>query len=260
MSESTFEKNTKNTTGLCAKWLEKFDLLSKIGADEKFIFSAVKSPAFKELSFKEKQKVTFNWLAFIFGPFYYFSKRMWLKGSIILGSIWIFSGIFSLIETVLGLSLPSVLLWVIPYVICAQLANYDYYKFITKNEVMWPKMSKVFSNQKGIAGYLVGSFIFLLLTLGAFSSGVPECGSSEATDLVVQIAQDKLKVYGALANNLDMSVKSIRTTSTNEQTGSYQCAADMEVTGVNGTRSFPIKYTIELTDNGDEFYVNVFGL
>jgi Protein of unknown function (DUF2628) len=263
MTETTNDQNTNNSN-VSEKWLEKFELLKKIGADEKFIYSAMKSSDFKELSSKERHKITFNWLAFIFAPLYYFSKKMWFKGAVILGSTWLLNGIFSLMELALGFTLPAVIFWIIPAAICATLADYDYFKFVTEEEKIWKGLPEIFSNPIGAVGYLVVSFIFLLLTNtpGVFNSGVPECGSSEATGLVVEISKGEIaKQAGAkAANSFDLAVSAIRTTSINEQTGSYHCSAQLNMAGPNGNSSLPITYTVEITDNGEEFYVNVFGL
>ena len=58
------------------------------------------------------------------------------------------------------------------------------------------------------------------------------------------------------------TVNAIRTTNTNEQTGAHECAAQLAVKASNTgeTNQLPITYTVEMTDDGKEFYVNVFGL
>jgi hypothetical protein len=100
------------------------------------------------------------------------------------------------------------------------------------------------------------------LLLSGCGSSVPTCSDAESTDLVSEIADQEMgKQLGIeMAKTFSYIVNSIRTTATNEQTGSHECAAELEVKGPNGSNSIPITYSIEMTDNGEEFYINVFGL
>jgi len=52
-------------------WKTKFMLMEKAGG--------VKMPQHKALSTGERMKISFNVLAFLFGPFYYLAKGMWKK-------------------------------------------------------------------------------------------------------------------------------------------------------------------------------------
>lgn len=52
-------------------WKTKFMLMEKAGG--------VKMPQHKALSGGERMKISFNVLAFLFGPFYYMAKGMWKK-------------------------------------------------------------------------------------------------------------------------------------------------------------------------------------
>jgi hypothetical protein len=94
------------------------------------------------------------------------------------------------------------------------------------------------------------------------SDKAPDCSDSDTTDLVVQIANEQLvKLFGKeKAKLIKLSVETIRTTNVNEKVGSYECAADLRMTGENGSKTIPITYTSELADDGDSFYVNVGGL
>lgn len=104
----------------------------------------------------------------------------------------------------------------------------------------------------------------LLLLLGGCSPSVPKCGDAETIDLVKQIANDEMtNQLGAEAAKLfTYSVNAIRTTDEHEKTGAFECAAQLEVhaSTTGQSNELPITYTVEATDKGDEFYVNVYGL
>ena len=101
-----------------------------------------------------------------------------------------------------------------------------------------------------------------MLFVTACSSEAPNCTDSDTTDLVIEIANNELiKSLGKeAANTIEMSVDNIRTTDVNEKVGSFECAADLTFKGPRGSNSIPINYTSELANDGDEFYVNVYGL
>ena len=63
------------------------------------------------------------------------------------------------------------------------------------------------------------------------------------------------------AKAFSYDVQAIRTTETNEKTGAQQCAAELKINASSGgSNALPITYTVERTDDGKQFYVNVFGL
>ncbi|NAW69445.1 hypothetical protein CAG54_12955 [Vibrio sp. V27_P1S3P104] len=104
----------------------------------------------------------------------------------------------------------------------------------------------------------------LVFLLGGCSPSVPKCGDSETTDLIKQIANDEMiNQLGSNAGKMfSYSVNAIRTTDKNDKTGAFECAAQLEIHARNTGNSseIPITYTVEMTDNGKEFYVNVYGL
>jgi len=102
--------------------------------------------------------------------------------------------------------------------------------------------------------------IITLAGLSGCTGGTPKCGDSETKDLVIQIAKDELTKQGMskIIPNIDFEVANIRTTSHNKDVDSYQCAADFKMIGEK-TKTLPITYTVEATDDGKSFYVNVFG-
>lgn len=107
--------------------------------------------------------------------------------------------------------------------------------------------------------------IFVALLSGGIAGcgpKVPKCSDLQATNLVEDIAKGELiKQIGEESTNLlTLAVTAIRTTETNSQTGAHQCAGQLEISGPGGNNSVPITYTVEMTDDGKQYFVNVFGL
>ncbi|HCH49353.1 MAG TPA: hypothetical protein DEV59_01395 [Proteus sp.] len=102
----------------------------------------------------------------------------------------------------------------------------------------------------------------LVLPLVGCDNGTPNCDSSEAKDLVVDITKDELRdqKMGSLIDQIKIKVESVRTREHDAKRDTYSCAADLSFEGQGGKNSIPITYTIESTDDGKQFYVNVFGL
>ncbi|HCB1239872.1 MULTISPECIES: hypothetical protein [Klebsiella] len=124
---------------------------------------------------------------------------------------------------------------------------------------------------------LLPAFSFLtLFTLVGCDTSTPKCNSNDAHELIVNIAHEnygRKNLYNALVrlglpigtkfSEVQFSVINTRTTHHEPQLDIYQCAADLELThnAARETRSIPITYQIQKTDNGDnQFYINVYGL
>jgi len=151
-------------------WKKKFELLEKAGE-----FNGVTYENYKSLSFKERQKIGFNLIAFIFGPFYYFYKKMWAKGGALFGLIILINVILTIIEMAIGTSFSTIIYQVPGAVICASLANYDFYRFKVHKETMWSK----FSFFKDTASIIAFPVISLGVLLGI--SLLPLLGSSSCS-------------------------------------------------------------------------------
>ena len=109
----------------------------------------------------------------------------------------------------------------------------------------------------------LASSIALSLVLASCSQSAPKCGEKEVTDLVTQIAGREManQIGAEAAKAFSYEVQAIRTTGSNEKTGAQQCAAELKIKASNGgVNELPITYTVERTDDGKQFYVNVFGL
>lgn len=165
-------KNDRDTRqqGLSKSWQHKFDLLEKVGANRHSIYRAMGTEEFKALGFRDKQRITFNIWAFIFGPLYYFVKKMWAKGLLLLTSIWLLATALTLVEVTIGFRLPDVMYWIPSAVICAQLASHDYYRKVMKAETVWPGTPNFFNKPLGLTIAPIGALLLLfgstLLTPG----------------------------------------------------------------------------------------------
>lgn len=179
----TVSVETSSTPDVSKAWKTKFDILQKIGADEKFVYKAMGSAEYKKLSFREKYRISFNILAFLFGPLYYFSKKMWTKGAIILGAIWILAAFLTLVEVVVGTALPAVIYWAPSAAICAQLANYDYFRKVMHAENMWSGLPNILSKPVGAIGFPLLAF-FLLIGISTLSPAyIKETKSQTLSDV-----------------------------------------------------------------------------
>lgn len=115
-----------------------------------------------------------------------------------------------------------------------------------------------------IKGISLGLATTALLAISGCSNTVPACSDTVTVDLVKEIADREMaRQFGPnVASLFSYSVEAIRTTWTDEQTGAHECAAQLTMTASNTgqTDEGPITYTVELTDAGDEIFVNVYGL
>lgn len=237
----------QNAINVSDSWKKKFQIMEKAGVADglKSYFDNLKL-----LNFGERLKVVTNILAFIFGPFYYFAKKMWLKGAFLFGVILSLNLVFTILESALGTNFPMALYQIPGAVMCGQLANYDYYRFCMKQERIWSWLPEIFSKQLVAIGFPVAAFLTLaLVSVGLSGSVVPKCGDPETINLVKKIAERKYPFFSP-------TVSVIRTTSTSKQTGAHECAAQLDTLAGNA----PITYTVGRTDDGKEVYVNVFGL
>ena len=177
---------------LSDSWLKKFNLLAKIGADEQFIFKAMSGDKFKDLPFIDRQKITLNIFAFFFGPLYYFSKKMWHKGALLLAVTWLWACLLFLVELLADIALANIAYWIVPAVLCAQLANYDYFRFISQKEKVWQQLPAIFTGKAGVISSPLIAFSLLIgLTLGLTPAKTPECYNSEVTEMVIDLAKNE---------------------------------------------------------------------
>lgn len=243
------------------KWQTKFALLEKVGADKQFIFKAAKAANFKALSFKQRHKISFNLLAFFFGPFYYFGKKMWHKGALLLAMTWLWACLVFIIEISLDSKFANITYWIVPAAICAQLANYDYFRFITQQEKTWPGLPAIFRSTLGIVSSPLLALVLLFsLAWQLMPVQTPQCYSSEVTALVIELSEKELLKHlpTSKSSPLQLTLKAINTTNMDEHTLAYQCAAQLQVDGPDISNSIPVNYSVELIDHGKAFNVSLF--
>lgn len=111
-----------------------------------------------------------------------------------------------------------------------------------------------------------------LLLTGCHDS-TPKCNSDDARNLVVSIAQRQMaKEFAQMRNsqmsgmvpkgadNAQLSLLNVLTTSHQSSPDVYQCSADLQITLSGKSTTIPITYNIQNTDDGENFVINVFGL
>lgn len=150
-------------------WKKRFEILEKMRADNGFkdFFH------YDKLSPRDNFKARFNIWAFCFRQFYYFAKKMWLKGAFLFGAGILLNVVFSILESALGTTFPMFVFHVPSHLVCAMFANYDYYRFCTKQEKMWGGFPKLFSSRIGAIGFLIAALLLLIIV-----TPVPYSGSS----------------------------------------------------------------------------------
>lgn len=102
--------------------------------------------------------------------------------------------------------------------------------------------------------------VFGTVALTSCAKKAPECDSQDAKGLVVQILKEEYSQALVDKRNLDFNVVNVRTLSFNKDVGSYQCAADVKITGQEEITTVPINFTSELADKGEKFYVSISSL
>ncbi|QXX84395.1 hypothetical protein J6836_08485 [Providencia sp. R33] len=89
----------------------------------------------------------------------------------------------------------------------------------------------------------------------------PNCSSEETRALVQQVALRELaRVPQDSLDSLQIRLNAIRTQSHDQEQDSYSCAADLTFTRFDRIYSKPIVYTVQMVDNEQQFYVQVYGL
>lgn len=149
---------------LSDSWKNKFTVFQKLGGSERSFHDMTSSPEYKALTSKERRIITFNFWAFFFSSLYYFSKKMWAKGAIIMGCGFLWAAILTIIETVLKIApLPNPVYWTPSAVFCGMMANYDYFRMVYTGEKMWTRLPAFLGTFLGAAGFILLAFIMVIL-------------------------------------------------------------------------------------------------
>jgi len=145
-----------NELDVSESWKKKFEIFERAGE-----FKNGSYENFKALSFMERRKIGFNFIAFIGQPFYYFFKRMWGKGWVLFGFSVLINAAITVVEIVAKIHVPNAVYQIIPAVMFAQMASYDFYRFKVYNETMWKPFLKL-NKPVAYIGFAVVSIAILL--------------------------------------------------------------------------------------------------
>lgn len=111
-------------------WQRRFAFFDQYGRPDG---SPQARAAYRAMSFGERLRLNSNILAFIFGPFYFFAKRMWRKGFTLL--------IAELAAVALKLlSVPDAIVRPVGFAVSAMAlltANYAYYLHVRRGSTSW---------------------------------------------------------------------------------------------------------------------------
>ena len=152
-------KNDIDILNISKSWKVKFSKLESIGVNNKrSLYKVMDTQEYKNLGFWERSKLQFNLLAFLFGPFYYYTKGMWAKGSVMLSIYFLCTFLILFVSTIFSFQTNVNLNFLSSGTLCALFANYDYYKKMVYNEVFWPSWPKFLST-------LFGSCLLLFFSL-----------------------------------------------------------------------------------------------
>jgi len=110
-------------------WKRKFRLIQKAGGP--------KQTQFKSLTSGERMKISFNILAFLFGPIYYIVKGMWKKGLALFGACFGVLVVLSVLLELAGLGKVANALGYGAAALFAVRANIDYYKKMVLGDNGW---------------------------------------------------------------------------------------------------------------------------
>jgi Protein of unknown function (DUF2628) len=110
-------------------WKLRFMLMQKAGGPS--------MRQLKALSFSERMKISFNFLAFLFGPLYYVSKGMWKKGLAFFVACVVAATVLGVVLELMGLGRIANALGYGFAAVFASRANVDYYKKMVLQENGW---------------------------------------------------------------------------------------------------------------------------
>ena len=114
-------------------------------------------------------------------------------------------------------------------------------------------------------GYFKGLlYCLLFFSITACSSSTPKCADSPTKELVINIAKEQFIKSGFtnLLDKLEFKIENVRTIEYQKDIDRYTCKADLILINKENhkTSSLPITYTVQKTDDGNKFYVEVYGL
>ena len=145
---------------------ESYPLLEKLGAENRSLLAIFRSPEYWALPLAEKSKL-FNFWAFLFGPFYYFSKGLVVKGSLVFGAFCLWKVVVFILWAIFGIDPWFIGRWILPCLVTSHLASYDLFRFSKKGEVLWDGVPPLFKTPQGFVGIPLASFLLVLMLPGS---------------------------------------------------------------------------------------------
>ncbi|MFE3190696.1 DUF2628 domain-containing protein [Nocardia sp. NPDC059240] len=121
----------QETRQLSNRWQERFAFYDAYGLPNS---SPAGRAAFKALSFGQRFALNSNFLAFLFGPFYFLVKGMWRKGltllgvSLAIGAVTVVLNLPDRLSTGIGFAIGA---------LAMTTANYAYYLHVVKGSQSW---------------------------------------------------------------------------------------------------------------------------
>lgn len=124
---------------------------------------------------------------------------------------------------------------------------------------------------------IVSALVFSGIIAGCSASAAPDCSDSEAKSTVTRIVRDAAhniytqggkeqfeslaKSFGMKFNDdfegVSFGVKDTRANSYDKDIGSYSCSANLVANLTSENASVPVSYTIQPSDGGDNFYLEI---
>lgn len=154
-------------------WHTRFELLQRLGADKRSVLAVRRSPEYRALGLKDRLRVSFNPWGFFLDWLYYLYKGMWHKAAVIIGASFAFYTLMTVLDALAGGVIPATLFWLPTPIICTQIVNYDYYRKVEHNEMMWPGLPAFLARPSGAVGMaLAGVGLYLAVSfspIGVFA-------------------------------------------------------------------------------------------
>jgi|688.fasta_scaffold09654_9 hypothetical protein len=141
---------------------ESYPLLEKLGAENRSLLAIFRAPDYWALPLAEKFKL-FNFWAFLFGPFYYFSKGLFVKGALIFGAFCLWKVLVFIFWAIFGIDPWFIGRWILPCLVTSHLASYDLFRFSKRGEVVWDGVPALFKTPQGFIGIPLASFLLVLM-------------------------------------------------------------------------------------------------
>ena len=141
---------------------ESYPILEKLGAENRSLLAILRTPDYWALPVAEKFKL-FNFWAFLFGPFYYFYKGLFVKGALIFGAFCAWRVAVFILWAMFGIDPWLIERWILPCLVTSHLASYDLFRLSKNGEVVWAGVPALLKTPQGFIGIPLASFLLVLM-------------------------------------------------------------------------------------------------